>query len=148
MIEVAWSVLRADESDSDWNRITDQCFNRGLYRFISEGDSGGALQFGVDLSDGQKTTPAQLNSEMFEGTETMAGPILMMAGGGGGAEDDEQVFSSKKFWLWPLSLNGETRIVAKWDDLGMNEGSVVVTGEQLGAAAANVHKYWPAARQV
>lgn len=147
LIEVVWSVLRADESDSGWSRITEQCFNRGPFRFNSEGDSGGALQFGVALSDGQKTTTAQLHSETFEGTEPMTGPVLMMAGGGGGAGDDNQVFSSSKFWLWPLPIDGDTRMVAQWDDLGMKESSVVVTGDQLGTAAASVQKYWPAPRQ-
>jgi hypothetical protein len=32
--------------------------------------------------------------------------------------------------------------VAQWDDLGMKEESVLVAGEQLGTAAANVQKYW------
>lgn len=148
LIEIESSVLRADESDSDWSRVTGQVFNSGPHGLNSENGRGGALQFGVALSDGQKTTIAQLRSEIFEGTEPVTGPILMMAGGGGGSGDDNQVSSSTKFWLWPLPLHGDTRMVAQWDALGMKESSVVVTGEQLGAAAASVQKYWPAARQL
>lgn len=76
----------------------------------------------------------------------MTGPVLLMAGGGGGSGDENQVFASNKFWLWPLPLDGDTKIVAQWDDLGMKEGTVIVTGEQLGTAAASVQKYWLAPR--
>lgn len=142
LIEVVWSVLRADESDRDWSRITDLCFNSGPYRLNSENNNSGAFQFGVALSDGQKVTTAQMHAEMFEGTEPVTGPVLMMAGGGGGSGDDNQVVSSSTFWLWPLPLDGDTRMVAQWDDLGMKEGSVVLTGEQLATAAESVQKYW------
>jgi hypothetical protein len=142
LIEVVWSVRRADESDSDWSRVTDQCFNRGPYRLDSENGCDGALRFGVAFPDGRKATTAQLHPGMFEGAEPVTGPVLMMAGGGGGSGNDDELFCSSKFWLWPLPLGGDTRVVAQWDDLGMKEESVLVAGEQLGTAAANVQKYW------
>jgi hypothetical protein len=70
----------------------------------------------------------------------------MMAGGGGGSGNDDELSSSSKFWLWPLPLGGDTRVVAQWDDLGMKEESVLIAGEQLGTAVANVQKYWVAPR--
>ncbi|MBD8042634.1 hypothetical protein H9638_02290 [Arthrobacter sp. Sa2BUA2] len=74
----------------------------------------------------------------------MTGPVLMPVGGGGGSGNDEELYGSNKFWLWPLPLGGDTRLVAQWDELGMKEESVLIAGDQLGAAAANVQKYWAA----
>jgi hypothetical protein len=53
-----------------------------------------------------------------------------------------EIFSSSRFWLWPLPLGGDTRVVAQWHDLGMAEASVLISGEQLAAAAPKVQKYW------
>jgi hypothetical protein len=79
---------------------------------------------------------------MFEETGPMTGPVLMMAGGGGGSGNDDELFSSIKFWLWPLPVDGDTRLVAQWQDLGMQEESVSLAGDQLRMAAASVQKYW------
>ncbi|WP_427131309.1 hypothetical protein [Pseudarthrobacter sp. S9] len=79
---------------------------------------------------------------MFDGTEPMTGPVLMMAGGGGGSGNDDEVFSSTKFWLWPLGGGGDTRAVPQWDDLGMKEESILISGKLLASAAARVQKYW------
>ena len=141
LVEVVWSVLRAEESDNEWGRITEQCFNRGPYGLDTGSSRGGALRFGIALSDGRKLTTADLHSAMSEGT-VITGPGLTTAGGGGGSGDDNQVSASIKFWLWPLPLAGDTRLVAQWDDLGMKESSVMLTGAQLGTAAARVQKYW------
>lgn len=145
LIEVVFSALRADESDSDWSRMTDLCFNRGPYRMDGGGGPNGSLQFGVALPDGRKTTTAQLDPEIFDGEEPTE-PVLRSAGGGGGSASDSDLSTSSKFWLWPLPLGGDTRFVARWDDLGINEGSVALDGGQMQTAAANVQKYWPAPR--
>ena len=142
LIEVVWSVRRSSETESQWSVVTDQCFNRGGYRLDSETGRGGALRFGVALPDGRKTTTSHLHPGMFDGSEQVAGPVLMMAGGGGGSASDEEVFSSTRFWLWPLPLGGDTLLVAQWDDLGMAEVSVPISGELLAAAAPKVQKYW------
>ncbi|WP_456504811.1 hypothetical protein [Arthrobacter sp. UYCu723] len=144
LIEVVWSVRRGTESDRDWSMVTDQCFNRGRYRLDSENGRGGALRFGVAFPDGRKATTTQLYPGMFDGTEQVTGPVLMMSGGGGGTGSDDEVSASTKFWLWPLPLAGDTRVVAQWDDIGMKEESIIVTGEQLRTAAAKVQKYWVA----
>jgi hypothetical protein len=39
-------------------------------------------------------------------------------------------------------LGGDTRVVAQWDDLGMTETSVPISGELLAAAVPEVRKYW------
>ncbi|MEO5320293.1 hypothetical protein PV761_17110 [Arthrobacter sp. CC3] len=142
LIEVVWCVRRSDETDSQWSVVTDQCFNRGGYRLDSETGRGGALRFGVALPDGRKTTTSHLHLGMFDGSEQVAGPVLMMAGGGGGSANDEEIFSSTRFWLWPLPLGGDTLLVAQWDDLGMAEVSVHISGELLAAATPKVQKYW------
>lgn len=115
LIEVVWAVRRADASDSDWSRAIDQCFNRGPYRLEVDSDNGrgGALRFGVAFPDGRKATTAQLHPGMFEGEEPVTGPVLMSAGGGGGSSNDDELFCSNKFWLWPLPLGGDTRVVAQ-----------------------------------
>jgi hypothetical protein len=142
LIEIVWSVRRGSEPDGDWRRVADQCFNRGHYG-LGDNGHGGALRFGVAWPDGRKATTAQPHPGMFDGTE-QTGPVLMMAGGGGGMASDDQVFSSGRLWLWPLPLGGDTRVVAQWDDLGVEEASILVNGEQLATAAANVQKYWAA----
>lgn len=96
---VVWAVRRSRETDSEWRLITDQCFNRGGYRLDAEGGRGGALRFGVALPDGRKTTTSQLHPGMFDGSERVAGPVLMMAGGGGGTAGDDELVASSKFWL-------------------------------------------------
>ena len=142
LFEVVWAVRRSSEKDSEWSLITDQCFNRGGYRPDAEGARSGALRFGVAFPDGRKTTTSRLHPGMFDGSETVSGPVLMMAGGSGGSGSDDELFASSKFWLWPLPLGGDTRVVAQWDDLGMAEVSVLISGEQLAAAAPKVQKYW------
>ncbi|MET3920345.1 hypothetical protein [Arthrobacter sp. UYEF20] len=144
LIEVVWSVRRGTESDRDWSTVTDQCFNRGRYRLDSEDGRGGALRFGVALPDGRKATTTQLFPGMFDGTDQVTGPVLLMSGGGGGTGSDDEVSLSTKFWLWPLPQGGDTRVVAQWDDIGMKEESIIVTGEQLRTAAAKVQKFWVA----
>ena len=144
LFEVVWAVRRSGEKDSEWSLITDQCFNRGAYRLDAEGGRGGTLRFGVAFPDGRKTTTSALRPGMFDGSEEVPGPVLMTAGGGGGSSNDEELFASSRFWLWPLPLGGDTRVVAQWDDLGMAEVSVLISGEQLAAAAPKAQPYWPA----
>jgi hypothetical protein len=144
LFEVVWAVRRSCEKDSEWSHVTDQCFNRGGYRLDAERGRGSALRFGVAFPDGRKTTTSQLHPGMFDGSEAVAGPVLMMAGGGGGSANDDELFASSRFWLWPLPLDGDTRVVAQWDDLGMAEVSVLISGEQLAGAAPKVQKYWAA----
>lgn len=141
-IEVVWSVRRGDESDSGWSRVTDQCLNFGPYRRDSEYGRDGAVRFGVAFPDGRKATIAQLDPGMVGGEVPVTGPVLMPVGGGWGSGNDDEVSGSNRFWLWPLPLGGDTRLVAQWNDLGMREESVLIAGEQLEAAAANVQKYW------
>jgi hypothetical protein len=142
LIETVISVRRADESDSEWNRITERCFNHPHYMSDPRNGDEGALRFGVALPDGQKATTAQSHPAMLDGTDPITGPVLIPAGGGGGSGSEDELVSSSKFWLWPLPLGGDVHFVAQWDDLGMKEGSVLVSGEQLKAAVADVQKYW------
>jgi hypothetical protein len=142
LIEVLWSIRRGSESDREWSRVTDRCFNRGRYRLDSENGRAGALRFGVAFPDGRKATTNQLSPGMYDGTEQVTGPVLMMPGGGSGSGSDDEVFSSTKFWLWPLPLDGDTRVAAQWDDIGMQEASIILTGEKLRTAATKVQKFW------
>lgn len=142
LIEVVWSIRRGSQNDLEWQRIVDQCFNRGGYLLDAAARGAGVLQFGVAFPDGRKATTAQMSPGTFDGTESVTGPVMMMTGGGGGVGSDEEVSSSNRFWLWPLPLQGDLRVVAQWDDLGMKETSVVIRGQQLARAAAGVQRYW------
>jgi hypothetical protein len=142
LIEVLWSIRRGSEPDREWNRVTDQCFNRGRHRLDSENGRAGVLRFGVAFPDGRQATTNQLSPGMYDGTEQVTGPVLMMPGGGSGSGSDDEVFSSTKFWLWPLPLDGDTRVVAQWDDIGMQEASIILAGEKLRTAATKVQKFW------
>jgi hypothetical protein len=143
LFEVAWSIRRGSETDREWSSIADRCFNRGQYRPDSDIGRGGALRFGVLFPDGPKATTSQLHTG-FDVTDDVSGPVLMMAGGGGGVGSDDEVSLSVNFWLWPLPLDGDTRVVAQRDDMGMKEESIIVTGEELRTAATKVQKYWTA----
>ena len=144
LIEIVWCVRRTSESDAAWNRVTRQCL-RGAYRLGADGGNSGALRFSVLFPDGRKATTAPLQPRLFDATDPARGPVLMLAGSGGSGNDDE-AFSSSSFWLWPLPLDGYTEIFAQWDDLGMEEESIRVNGEQLAKAAANIQKYWTSPR--
>ncbi|WP_217496199.1 hypothetical protein [Arthrobacter sp. 24S4-2] len=37
---------------------------------------------------------------------------------------------------------GDTRVVAQWDDVGVAEASVPISGELVAAAVPEVRKYW------
>jgi len=68
--------------------------------------------------------------------------MVCPAGGGGGSGNDDELFSSTKFCLWPAPIDGDTRLVAQWQDLGMQEESVSLAGDQLRTVAASVQNYW------
>ena len=51
-------------------------------------------------------------------------------------------FQPQWLWLWPLPLEGDTQLIAKWDAIGLPESSVVISAEQLGQALGKVRKYW------
>lgn len=142
-IDVVWSVRRGeDDTDIEWSRITDQCFNRSAFQFSGGAGHTGGLRFGVAYPDGSKATTAPPSPGLFDGTERVKGPLLIMTGGGGGSGNDDEVSSSTRFWLWPMPGNGDVRFVAQWNDLGMKETSIVISGDHLAKAAARVQKYW------
>jgi hypothetical protein len=143
-IEVVWTVRRGSETDQEWGAVTEACFNRPSYRYGAQAGSGGGLRFGVGYPDGRKATADGVRPWGPEGAGIPEGPVLMPAGGGGGSGSDDSVSSASRFWLWPLPQDGDLRIVAQWSDLGMDEQSVLLSGEALAAAGENVQKYWTA----
>jgi hypothetical protein len=68
--------------------------------------------------------------------------VLTTLGGGGGSSNDEIVQSTAHYWLWPLPVEGDTQLVARWDALGMPESSLTLSGEQLSDALGKIRKYW------
>ncbi|WP_244296722.1 hypothetical protein [Paenarthrobacter nitroguajacolicus] len=133
LLDLAWSIRRSDESDQEWRDIQENSFSRpGLP----------GIMIGVGLADGRKAIAAHPTPSMFEDTDDVSGPVLTHRGGGGGSAGDEQVDGSAQYWLWPLPVEGDTTLVAKWDDLGVPESSMTVSGEQLGNALGHVRRYW------
>ena len=130
LFDMVWSVRRSDESEQEWRAVMERTFQRpGLP----------GLMIGAALPDGRKVFTAR---SPFGDPDAVTGPILMHRGGGGGSAGDEQAEGSVKYWLWPLPAEGDLRLVAKWDELGLPEGSVVVPGELLARAREHVRGYW------
>ncbi|UVJ39448.1 hypothetical protein [Arthrobacter sp. CJ23] len=139
-INLVWSVRRAKETDREWSLLTGRSFDHP-HRTNAYPDDGG-LRIGVAFADGRKTTTTHLHPGMFDGTEPVAGPVLLRSGGGGGSSSDSHAVSNSTLWLWPLPAEGDIRVVAQWDDLGMAEQSVVIEGGLLAEAARKVQNYW------
>ncbi|MCF3137943.1 MULTISPECIES: hypothetical protein [unclassified Paenarthrobacter] len=133
LLDLKWSVRRVDESAQEWRDILEQSFSRpGLP----------GIKVGVSLADGSKAIASHPTPAMLEDTEDVSGPVLTHRGGGGGSAGDEQVEGSAQFWLWPLPVEGDIRIVAKWDELGVPESSVVLSGARLVDVLGTVQNYW------
>lgn len=133
LLELVWSVRRSDESDREWRDVMEESFSRPALP--------GAM-VGVALPDGRKAIASYPNAEMFDGTDDVTGPVLTNIGGGGSSGNDETVQGSANYWLWPLPVEGDSKLVAKWEELGMPEGSLVVSGEKLSDALGKIRKYW------
>ncbi len=133
LLDVTWSVRRADESDQDWRDIAEQSFS---------GPGLPGIMFGVSLADGRKAIAAHPTPSMVEDSEDVSGPVLSHLRGRGGSAGDEQVDGSAQFWLWPLPVEGDTRVVARWDELGVPESSLVLSGAGLADALGSVQNFW------
>ncbi|MFJ5954559.1 hypothetical protein ACIQC5_01225 [Paenarthrobacter sp. NPDC092416] len=132
-LELTWSVRRTNETEREWRHVMEQTFSRP--------GSPGAM-VGVGFPDGRRAVASYPSPQMFDGTDDVSGPVLTMIGGGGGSGSDEQVQGSAKYWLWPLPLEGDSELVAKWDELGMSESSLRISGADLSEALGKVRKYW------
>ncbi|MFE4196544.1 hypothetical protein ACFRJ9_11815 [Paenarthrobacter sp. NPDC056912] len=135
LLDLVWTLRRGDESDREWRDVMDQGFNHPASRMA--GDNG--LMVGVAYPDGRKAIASHPDPAMFE---DVTGPVLAVLGGGGGSGNDHMVQSSARYWLWPLPVEADTRLVAQWEALGMPESSLVVSGERLGDALGNIRTYW------
>lgn len=140
VLELLWTIRRGTESDAEWGSLTERCFNRPSNRYGTQG--GGGFRFGVAYADGRKASADEWPHWGIEGADPGPGPVLTTAGGGSGSGSDDEVTSSAKFWLWPLPTAGELRIVAQWADVGMDQESIVVSGDVFASAAELVQPYW------
>ncbi|UXM90728.1 hypothetical protein [Paenarthrobacter sp. JL.01a] len=131
ILDLVWSVRRSEESDSGWLEVMERGFERpGLPGIL----------IGVALPDGRKAFAG--DPSMVEGSLDIPGPFLVPREGGGSSADDEQAEGSAKYWLWPRPAEGDLQIVAKWDDAGLPEGSLIVPAEPLARAREEVRTYW------
>ncbi|MFC8038954.1 hypothetical protein ACFUOZ_06330 [Paenarthrobacter sp. NPDC057355] len=127
ILDLVWSVRRSDEAGQDWRDVMERSFERpGLP----------GIMVGAALPDGRKAFAG--DPSMVEGI----GPVLVPQEGSGSSAGDEQAVGHAQYWLWPLPAEGDLRIVAKWDDVGLAEGSVTVPAESLARAREQVGKYW------
>ena len=138
VLNLVWSMRRSNESEREWRDAADQALN--YPRTGLEIDSG--LRIGAALADGRRAIAAHNSPTFEEDQEGVTGPVLTVLGGGGSSASGEQVESTGRYWLWPLPLEGDTRLIAKWDAIGLPESSVVISAEQLGQALGKVRRYW------
>jgi hypothetical protein len=136
LLNLVWFVRRGSETDQEWRDVVEESYNRPL----SSLDSGRGLQLGVAMADGRKAVAAI--HDHWTSEEDPAGPVLTVLGGGGGGSNDHEVLCSGRYWLWPLPLDGDTQLVAKWDELGVPESSLVLSASQWAEALDGVQNYW------
>ncbi len=133
LLDLVWCVRREDESDQEWRDVMEVSFSWPALP---------GIMIGVAFPDGRKAIAAHPTPSMFEGSEDVIGPVLTHQGGGGTGGSDEQVDGSARYWLWPLPVEGDAQLVARWDELGMPESSLVLPGEEFGDALGRVRNYW------
>ena len=134
LLDLVWCVRRSDESDQEWREVMERSF---------QGPGRPGILIGAGLPDGRKAFAGTTTPSMFEGSEEVAGPVLVDWGGAGGSAGDQQAEGSVRYWLWPLPAEGELQIVAKWDDQGLPESTLKVPGDRLATARGEVREYWP-----
>ncbi|MET3901772.1 hypothetical protein [Paenarthrobacter sp. 4246] len=138
LLDLVWSVRRMDESEQEWREIVEECYNNPR----SSLDSRTGLELGVAFADGRKAVAAIHGPAAFEDTDDVTGPVLTALGGGGGSNNGDYVQFTGRYWLWPLPLEGDTTLVARWEALGLPESSLELSGVQLGEALGRVRNYW------
>lgn len=138
LLDLVWSVRRGSESDQEWREIVEESYNHPR----SSMDARTGLELGVALADGRKAVAAIHGPLAFEDADDVTGPVLTTLGGGGGSNNSEFAQFTGRYWLWPLPVEGDTALVAKWDALGMPESLLVLSAQQLADALGGVQKYW------
>ncbi|WP_426003791.1 hypothetical protein ACPFL9_15795 [Paenarthrobacter sp. NyZ202] len=135
VLELMGVVRRGQETDREWRDVMEQVFQR-------PGASDGAgFLIGVAYPDGRRAVASQPMPPMFEDAD-IAGPVLVPIGGGGANGGDHSVEVKARYWLWPLPVDGDCQVVAKWDTVGVDESSVVLASEVLGSGLARIRKFW------
>lgn len=97
------------------------------------GDAGGP-RLGIGFADGRKAVLGAMRPWSENDPDA---PVLMPGGGGGGGSEYRM-----NFWLWPLPPAGPLRIVTAWEEMGLDEHTVVLDAEDLVAAAGRAEKLW------
>ncbi|MEZ0446885.1 hypothetical protein [Cellulomonas sp. ICMP 17802] len=93
------------------------------------------LLAGVQLSDGRTVVAGRHGWASWPAAD---GPVLVNRSGGGGGRE-----WSSTLWLTPAPPPGDLVIVVASPTLGIDESSVTVDAEALGAAADRAEILWP-----
>jgi hypothetical protein len=103
-----------------------------------EGLDPGLLRFGVQFSDGRKTTNLP-DGSAFRGDPDAApeGPVLRPGGGGGGGGRRRH-----DFWVWPLPPEGPLAFVCEWPAAGIPETRSEVDSALVRDAASHAVPLW------
>lgn len=137
-IEIAWVLRRDGMSEHEWGELGSKGFRMPMgARWSSE--SG--LLFGIEYADGRKAVIGHPRPAMVGTEPAVTEPVLLQAGGGGGMGTGDEWVSSSRLWLWPLPEQGDLRLVARWNDAGMPETSIVLDGSRIVAALDGVQPF-------
>jgi len=139
-VDVVWCVRRTSQSDREWAAGNARFFRQQPTGPGYAEDPETALLFGAEFPDGHKTTSTHIRPGMFDGSETVTGPVLVANGQGGSGNDDE-LTGAARLWLWPLPAGGDLRLVVQWKEAGMDEQSIMLDGGQIAAAALLAQQY-------
>lgn len=92
---------------------------------------------GVEVADGTRVVSAPLRHGGADPTDPSAHTLHSSGGGGGG-----RTFAMS-YWLTPAPPEGDVLVVVALPGLGLPEASLLLPGEALAAARAEVVELWP-----
>lgn len=110
-----------------------------LYRRGGTNDQDRLLRFGIEYSNGKRTT--SLDSEHFGAWPRSSdddAPHVASGGGGGGGGS-----WSYDFWVWPLPPPGPVIFAVEWPAYGIAETQRRIKGERFRAAADKSKPVFP-----
>lgn len=137
-IEIVWVLRKDGLSEDEWGDLGSRGFRTPMRgRWFSE--SG--LLFGIEYADGRKAVVGQPRPDMSGTEPAVSQPVLLQAGGGSGMGTDDEWVSSSRLWLWPLPEQDDVRLVARWNDAGVPETSLVLDGNRIAAAVDGVQPF-------
>ncbi|MEU8075919.1 hypothetical protein AB0B31_10755 [Catellatospora citrea] len=102
-------------------------------------ERGAELRVGIGYPDGRVAASPQSPPSPYE--EANPGALVMAPREGGGGGRHYQT----RYWVWPLPPPGAVTFVCDWAEVGIDESTANLDGEQITAASLRAVRLWPEA---